>query len=82
VKNIVEGRSIYVGDKEPFLNYIVDVKKEIGSKLRPIEQMERISQCIKWHKHVLKPCIERLQAAQRYQNMSTTYKNGSILFGE
>jgi len=43
VKNIIEGRSIYVGDKEHFLNYIVDLKKEVGSTLRPIEQMERIS---------------------------------------
>ena len=28
---LVESRSIYIGDKEAFFNYIVDAKKDLGT---------------------------------------------------
>ena len=78
---VVESRNIYMGDKEAFFNYIVDVKKEVGTQLRPLKKMDRISQCVQWHKHVLKPCSQRVVTAVRSKS-NQIFKNGTLLFSE
>ena len=56
LQNLVEGRSIYIGQRDSFFTYIANYKEDLSTQLLPKfpqKTAERVKQCLDWHQAVL-----------------------------
>ena len=68
IQNLVEGRSIYIGQRDSFFTYIANYKEDISVQLLPKfpqTTADRVKQCLDWHESILQPAVLRLVTAQR-----------------
>ena len=66
IQNLVEGRSIYIGQRDSFFTYIANYKEDISVMLLPKfpkVTADRVKQCLDWHESILQPAVLRLVTA-------------------